>query len=60
VSPVDFENNSTLATVRHMLALELGRNGAATNVLVEGLQDDAAAKMRTRLRALLAEIVEGF
>jgi hypothetical protein len=60
VTPADFEQSSTMVAVRRMLTLELAPSGAATNVLIRGLQDQAAARMRTRLRALLAEVVEGF
>jgi len=39
------------------LVNELGDGGSSLPVLTAGLTDQAAARMRTRLRALLAEVV---
>ncbi len=40
-----------------MLWRELGPEGAALGVLTADLQNDPAARLRTRIRALLAETV---
>jgi len=56
VRPADFEG-AALAQLPSLLASELGPDGRSVPALTAGLQDDAAARMRTRLRALLAEVV---
>jgi len=56
VSPEDFDDPA-LSGLRQLLAHELGDGGSSLPVLTAGLQDEAAARMRTRLRALLAEVV---
>lgn len=56
VSPVDFDDPA-LSRLKQLLAHELGDGGRSLPVLTAGLQDEAAARMRTRLRALLAEVV---
>lgn len=56
VSPVEFDH-PTLSGLQQLLAHELGDGGNSLPVLTAGLQDEAAARMRTRLRALLAEVV---
>jgi len=56
VSPMDFEDPA-LSGLQRLLVHELGDGGSSLPVLTAGLQDDAAARMRTRLRALLAEVV---
>jgi len=56
VSPVDFDDPA-LSGLQQLLAHELGDGGSSLPVLTAGLQDEAAARMRTRLRALLAEVV---
>lgn len=40
-----------------MLWHEMGPDGAALGVLTADLQDNPAARLRTRIRALLAETV---
>ena len=57
VTPASFADDDALQEVRRRLWLEVGPDGAALPILVEGLQADAAARLRTRLRALLAEVV---
>lgn len=57
VEPTDFDENPTLQGLRAVLWRELGPGGMAVTSLTDGLQDDAAARLRTRLRALLAEVV---
>ena len=57
VEPSDFDHSATLRDLRLVLWRELGPGGAAVGTLAERLQDDAAARLRTRLRALLAEVV---
>lgn len=56
VSPVDFDDPA-LSRLKQLLAHELGDGGSSLPVITAGLQDEAAARMRTRLRALLAEVV---
>ena len=56
VSPVDFADPA-LSGLPELVAHELGDGGSSLPVLTAGLQDDAAARMRTRLRALMAEVV---
>jgi hypothetical protein len=56
VSPADFDD-AALSTLKQRLSHELGDGGHALPRLTAGLQDEAAARMRTRLRALLAEVV---
>ena len=56
VRPVDFDDPA-LSGLQQLLAHELGDGGSSLPVLTAGLQDEAAARMRTRLRALLAEVV---
>lgn len=56
VSPVDFDDPA-LSGLQQLLAHEFGDGGSSLPVLTAGLQDEAAARMRTRLRALLAEVV---
>ena len=57
VEPSDFDDSATLRDLRLVLWRELGPGGAAVGALAERLQDDAAARLRTRLRALLTEVV---
>lgn len=57
VEPDDFDSSEPLAQVRSMLWAELGPNGTALDKLTTGLQDSAAARLRTRVRALLTETV---
>lgn len=56
VSPADFDDPA-LSELQQRLAQELGPGGHSLPLLTAGLQEDAAARMRTRLRALLAEVV---
>jgi len=57
VVPSDFDEDESLRRVPAILRRELAPDGPALAVLTNGLQPDAAARMRTRIRALLAEIV---
>jgi hypothetical protein len=57
IEPTHFDANTTLRGLRAALWRELGPNGAAVTVLTKELQQDAAARMRTRLRALLTDVV---
>ncbi|MCO5314090.1 MAG: hypothetical protein M9952_14285 [Microthrixaceae bacterium] len=57
VEPATFESSKPLEEVRAALWRELGPNGTALNALTTGLQADPAARLRTRLRALLTETV---
>lgn len=57
VEPTNFDENPTLQGIRSVVWRELGPGGMAVTSLTDGLQDDAAARLRTRLRALLAEVV---
>jgi hypothetical protein len=57
VEPNTLDADEPLRRVRSALWRELGPGGAALDVLIDGLQDDAAARLRTRIRALLTETV---
>lgn len=57
VEPATFDSSGSLAGVRADLWRELGPNGTALDVLTADLQDDPAARLRTRVRALLTETV---
>lgn len=57
VQPGDFEVSAVLRSLREVLWRELGPGGSAVGTLTEPLQRDAAARLRTRLRALLVETV---
>jgi hypothetical protein len=52
-----FDDDRPLADVRAALWRELGPRGTALAQLTADLQDDAAAQLRTRVRARLAEVV---
>lgn len=57
VMPSAFDDDPSLGTVRSALWRELGPGGTALPRLTADLQDDAAAQLRTRVRALLTEVV---
>lgn len=57
VEPAIFDSSEPLQRVRKILWRELGPDGAALGVLTADIQDDPAARLRTRIRALLAETV---
>jgi hypothetical protein len=52
-----FDQDRALGEVRAALWRELGPNGVALDVLTAGLQDESAARLRTRVRALLVETI---
>ena len=45
------------ADLRELLQRELGPGGASLGAITGGLQDDAAARLRTRIRSLLADVI---
>ncbi len=53
----DFSGDSALADVARLLVREFGAGGTALPELTADLQPAAAARLRTRLRALVAEVV---
>lgn len=57
VVPSMFDDDRPLTAVRAELWRELGPGGSALPQLTADLQDDAAARLRTRVRALLSEVV---
>lgn len=57
VVPSMFDDNPPLEDVRAALWRELGPDGRTLSMLTDGLQDEAAARLRTRVRALRTEIV---
>jgi len=57
VEPAAFDASEPLRRVRVILWRELGPDGAALGSLTTGLQDNPAARLRTRIRALLTETV---
>lgn len=56
VTPSDFEASRSLSEILPILERELGRDGSALAVITRGLRVDAAARRRTRIRGLLAEV----
>jgi hypothetical protein len=54
--PADFDDGA-LREVKAIIWRELGPEGDAMNVLTTGLQEEPAARVRTRIKALLAEVV---
>jgi hypothetical protein len=56
VTPDDFAGDEPLANVASRVARELDPAGPTVALLTTGLQPDAAARRRTRLRALVAEV----
>ena len=56
VTPEMFDATPSLQEVRSLLARELGPGGHSLPAITAGLRDQAAAQLRTRIRALLAEV----
>lgn len=59
VTPEMFDGDTALEELRVVLWRELGPGGHSLGFLTSGLQDDAAARRRTRLRALLTSVIGG-
>lgn len=57
VTPSSFTSNEILHQVQQVLWSELGPNGRALSTLTADLQADRAARLRTRVRALITETV---
>jgi len=57
VAPAAFEGDGSLEELRTLLWRQLGPEGTALAELTAGLQSEPAARRRTRVRALLAEVV---
>ena len=57
VVPTMFDDDPALIHLRELLWRELGPGGSAISALTAELRGDAAARLRTRIRALLAEVV---
>lgn len=57
VEPATFDSSEPLRHVRTVVWQQLGPDGPATATLVAGLHPDPAARLRTRMRALLAETI---
>jgi hypothetical protein len=57
VEPAILDSSELLRRVREILWHELSPDGPALGVLTADLQDDPAARLRTRIRALLAETI---
>jgi hypothetical protein len=57
VRPDVFDDDESLVDLRAILWSEFGPDGPATAALTAQLQPDAAARLRSRLRALLTEVV---
>lgn len=57
VTPETFDTDPALGRLRTLLWLQLGPGGTTLPALTRGLRADAAARRRTRIRALLAEAV---
>ena len=56
VGQEDFDEDDSLRRVPAIVRRELGAEGPALAILTDGLQPEAAARMRTRIRALLMEV----
>lgn len=59
VTPEMFDGDEPLRELRKMLWRELGPGGAGLPPLTAGLQQEPAARLRTRLRGLLADVIGG-
>lgn len=59
VTPSMFDSGQPLGHIREVLWQQLGPHGRALPQLTDGLQEEPAARLRTRVRALLAEVVGG-
>ncbi|MGH2829930.1 MAG: hypothetical protein ACRDJM_05555 [Actinomycetota bacterium] len=57
VTPEDFDGDASLRDLRKLLVAEVGTDGRSLPALTLGLRGVAAARRRTRVRALLNEIV---
>ena len=57
VTPDDFASDKPLGAVADLVRRDLSPGGQTVAALSAGLQPDAAARRRTRLRALVAEVV---
>jgi hypothetical protein len=57
VAPAMFDDDEPLEELRGILWRELGPDGHSLPAVVRDLQEAPAARLRTRLRALLAEVV---
>jgi hypothetical protein len=57
VTPSMFDDDPQLQRIRAALWQELGAGGRALPALTARMQDEAAARIRTRVRALLVEVV---
>ncbi len=57
VTPTDLDATQSLRELRELLWNELGPEGRALPVLTQDLSDRVAAQRRTRVRALLTEVV---
>lgn len=57
VTPDVFDGEESLVGLRAILWRELGPDGPAITALTAQVQQDAAARLRTRVRALLSEVV---
>jgi hypothetical protein len=60
VTPAMFDDDEPLEELRGILWRELGPDGHSLPAVVRDLQEAPAARLRTRLRALLAEVVGVF
>lgn len=56
VTRADIDADPTLGEIIPILAREFALDGAAMTVITRGLGDDAAARRRTRILALLAQV----
>lgn len=56
VSP-DVTDNEDASDLRDLLLRELGPGGSALPTITQGLREEPAARLRTRIRALLAEVL---
>lgn len=57
VAAETLENDATLGQIVPILQSELGADGDALAVPNRGVSDEEAARRRTRIRALLAEVI---
>jgi hypothetical protein len=57
VTPEMFDGDEPLEELREILWRELGPSGHSLPSLTTGLQEEPAARMRTRVRGLLAEVI---
>ena len=58
VTPETVDGEPGAGDLRRLLHRELGPDGTSLDAITHGLQGDAAARIRTRIRSLLADVID--